>query len=210
MSVRQSPFVNGEYYHLYNRGNSKNIIFHDDQDYNYFLNLLFLMNSKDRRKTVFTKNYINNDECLVSIGAYCLMPNHFHILIKQQMEKGISIFVQKISTAYVMYYNKKYERTGGLFEGKFKSKYVWEDNYLRHLFSYIHLNPLKLKDENWKSKLKTETRENLSFILKYPYSSCVEYLTDNQKIINKGTFPEYFSTKSDFIKSLINSFSSEY
>ncbi len=75
------------------------------------------------------------------------MPNHFHILFKQEKEQGITTFMQKLSTAYVMYYNKKYKRSGGLFEGKFKSKYAGEDRYLKYLFSYIHLNPLKILDK---------------------------------------------------------------
>ncbi len=138
MSIRTVIFAVGEYYHIYNRGNSKMQIFHDDQDYSYFKNLLTAMNTEERFKTRFVKNEVKKKDVLISIGAYCLIPNHFHILVRQENEKGISLFMQKLSTAYVMYYNKKYKRTGSLFEGKFKSKYAGEDTYLKYLFSYIH------------------------------------------------------------------------
>ena len=119
MSTRKHPFLDGEIYHLYNRGNNKNEIFHDKQDYEYFVRLLNSMNSEKR---IISRVYKDSSaEILVSIGAYCFMPNHFHALVKQEKENGISRFMQKITTAYVMYYNKKYKRSGALFEGKFKS-----------------------------------------------------------------------------------------
>ena len=118
MSIRRVNFATGEYYHLYNRGNSKQKIFLDDEDYNHFVKLLYLCNSvrsityRDVTKNVYD---FDREETLVFIGAYCLMPNHFHILVKEKSEKGISKFMQKISTAYSMYFNNKYKRTGGLF-----------------------------------------------------------------------------------------------
>ena len=153
MSIRPIPFVTEEYYHLYNRGNSKQNIFHDEQDYLYFVNLLTIMNNKERVKSRLDKQNSDPKDRLVSIGAYCLMTNHFHVLVRQEKEKGISIYMQKVSTGYSMYYNKKYKRTGSLFEGKFKSKYAGEDRYLKYLFSYIHLNPLKTLDQHWQTSI---------------------------------------------------------
>ena len=149
MSTRSTIFAEGEYYHIYNRGNSKQTIFHDAQDYEHFINLLSVLNTESRMRLKRASNQSLKEDGVISIGAYCLMPNHFHILITQKKEYGISTFMQKVSTAYVMYYNKKYKRTGGLFEGKFKSKYVEGDTYMKYLFSYIHLNPLKILDKNW-------------------------------------------------------------
>src|SRR3989344_1469204 len=153
MSIRKVNFIVGEYYHLYNRGNSKQKIFIDQEDYNHFVKLLYLCNStrsityRDISKNVYD---FEREETLVFIGAYCLMPNHFHILVKEKSEKGISKFMQKISTAYSMYFNQKYKRTGGLFEGKFKSQHLNIDRYLKYIFSYIHLNPTKLIEAKWK------------------------------------------------------------
>ena len=89
-------------------------------------------------------------ETLVDIGAYCLMPNHFHLLIRETAEGNISRFMLKLQTGYPMYFNKKYQRTGALFEGKFKAKHITNDNHLKYLFAYLHLNPVKITDpQNW-------------------------------------------------------------
>jgi len=124
MSTRKVNITNGEYYHIYNRGNSKQKIFHDNEDYFRFMSLLYACNSKNNFR-IFTlakeeSPYdFERDKQIVSIGSFCLMPNHFHILLTQIEEKGISKYMQKLTTAYVMYYNKKYKRTGKLYEGVF-------------------------------------------------------------------------------------------
>ncbi len=154
MSIRKVAFVFGEYYHVYNRGNSKQKIFHDKEDYRYFIKLLYVLNQKnnkqlrDRIHSIFIR--YKNDDPLVAIGAYVLMPNHFHLLITPTEGGNISKYMQKVCTGYVMYYNQKYKRSGSLFEGKFKSEHASNSRYLKYLFSYIHLNPLKLIDKNWK------------------------------------------------------------
>ncbi len=115
--------------------------------------------------------------------------------------------MQKVSTAYVMYYNKKYKRTGGLFEGKFKSKYAGEDTYLKYLFSYIHLNPLKLLDPDWKTGQKYLSTEKLEFLADYKHSSFGEYYTNTFTLVDKKAFPEYFRNRNDFIKDISSWFS---
>lgn len=202
MSVRPTPFVTGEYYHIYNRGNSKQVIFHDEQDHYYFINLLGIMNNEQRSKSGITKRENPSLERVISIGVYCLMPNHFHILLKQEKEAGVTLFMQKLSTAYVMYYNKKYKRTGGLFEGKFKSKHAGDDAYLKYLFSYIHLNPLKLLDSDWKTSQKSLSTEKLQFLAGYKYSSFGEYYTNVFTLVDKAPFPGYFSNHNDFIRDI--------
>lgn len=206
--MRSVSFVNGEYYHIYNRGNSKQVIFHDDEDYSYFMNLLIVMNSLERKsvrgaslQNVGTNDLVDkhkHDEPVVSIGIYCLMPNHFHILLRQEKENGISLFLQKISTAYAMYFNKKYTRTGSLFEGKFKSKYAGEDVYLKYLFSYIHLNPLKLKHDDWKYRAIPNDDLLYRFIITYKYSSAKEYASSNFSITKPQAFPGYFLDRGSF------------
>lgn len=212
MSVRVHFFQNNEYYHVYNRGNSKQIIFLDEQDYKVFQQYLYTMNMERRitSREVGEASYsYTRDKELVSIGAYCLMPNHFHILLIQKEENGISKFLQKLSTAYVMYFNKKYKRTGSLFEGKFKSKHVTDDAYLKYLYSYIHLNPLKLVNSNWKSDInfgKLIKNNDLKYSVEYPYSSIGYYLFKNleeNKILNISNFPNYFQTKEKFLKEVI-------
>jgi putative transposase len=156
MGQRQVNFAIGEFYHLYNRGNHKQEIFLDEQDYVRFQRLLYLCNGsvpiniRDIRATnVDFYKYERGDQ-LVALGAYCLMPNHFHILMTPLIENGVSLFMKKLGTSYSMYFNKRYDYTGSLFEGRYKSSYAGEDTYLKYLYSYIHLNPMKLLDRNWK------------------------------------------------------------
>ena len=145
MSIRKVNFVPGEYYHIYNRGNSKQKIYFDEHDYQRFVDLLYAVNTEDRFnfsdsiKGISVYERITKDK-LVSIGAYCLMPNHFHILVTPLSEDGLSKFMQKLSTAYAMYFNKKNIRTGSIFEGKFKAEHLNNDIYLKYIFSYIHMS----------------------------------------------------------------------
>lgn len=211
MSIRKVNFVKGEYYHIYNRGNSKQRIFHDKQDYFHFMDLLFLCNDTENLR-VFNlfredKNFSNHKrEVIVSIGSYCLMPNHFHILITEQQEGGISKFMQKLSTAYAMYYNKKYNHTGGLFEGKFKSNHMGNDIQIKYLFSYIHLNPIKLIQKDWKEEGIKDTKNILEFLCKYKWSSYLDYkgvIRKENKILSLDDFPDYFNKTKDFDKEIL-------
>lgn len=208
MSIRKVDFSIGEYYHLYNRGNSKQKIFLDDEDYNHFIKLLYLCNS---RKSITFRDISKNtydfdrEETLVYIGAYCLIPNHFHLLIKEKVENGISKFMQKVSTAYSMYFNKKYKRTGGLFEGKFKSQHLGIDRYLKYIFSYIHLNPIKLIEPKWKEIGIKNIKDAIAYLKTYQYSSYLDYLAEDRlrsKILDKKEFPEYFPSKNFFEKEI--------
>ena len=207
MPYRNTNLSIDGYYHLYNRGNSKQIIFKDDKDCEFFQKLLKILNT-DKRKALrnITESIQNHDdEKIVSIGAYCLMPNHFHILIKQEVDGGISLFMKKILTAYVMYFNKKYSRSGGLFEGRFKSKHINNDNYLKYLFAYIHLNPIKIKDSTWNKNEDYKRQDNIDFIKNYKYSSFIDYLNikrEENYILNKSAFPEYFPNKEEVLKYL--------
>ncbi|MCC6323237.1 transposase [Candidatus Nomurabacteria bacterium] len=209
MSIRKVAFVPGEYYHIYNRGNGKNQIFHDEEDYMFFITLFHLLNRSSNTRVselIDFGFYAQINEPLVAIGAYVLMPNHFHILITQTEKGDISKFMQKISTAYVMYYNKKYKRTGSLFEGKFKSQHLDTDNYLKYIFSYIHLNPIKLIDKNWKENGLKDFKKSVVYLNNYKYSSYLDYIkkgTRSQEIIlNTKAFPNYFLKPTDFQKEI--------
>ena len=212
MANRNHVLVTGEYYHIYNRGNSKQDIFLDTQDYVVFQQFLYLMNMEKRiiiREVGQSAYSYKREEPLVSIGTYCCMPNHIHILLKQEKENGITKFMQKLSTAYVMYFNKKYRRTGGLFEGTFKSKWVGGDAYLKYLYSYIHLNPAKLQNSSWKEDLKIGKKIDSSYVLSYSFSSILDYLDvirNENTILNKSAFPSYFSIREDFLKEMMSWF----
>jgi putative transposase len=210
MSQRKIPFAPGEFYHLYNRGNSRQLLFRDEHDHARFVELLFIANRTEpfnipnarKGDGIYERT---TDAPLVAIGAYCLMPNHFHILVTQIEENGISKFMQKLSTGYSMYFNIKYRRTGGLFEGKFKSQHASSDRQLQYLFSYIHLNPLKLHPETFLEQ--QITKDALQFLSSYEHSSFIDYLgTDRKqsKILNREAFPDYFPTRETFLKEVAN------
>ncbi|MBI2482059.1 MAG: transposase [Candidatus Vogelbacteria bacterium] len=122
--ARKLEFSPDEYYHLYTRGTNRREIFLDDNDHLRFILLLYTTNAKKvihlsdhwRQEQTDLKKVFNLDRgsTLVDIGAYCLMPNHFHLLVKEKSEQGISIFVQKLMTGYSMYFNKKYQQTGSI------------------------------------------------------------------------------------------------
>jgi putative transposase len=214
MSIRNTPFVSGEYYHLYNRGNSKQTIFHDKEDYYRFTNLLYTCNGTNNFRDFLVKNTTEKDPYLfergkqiVSIGAYVLMSNHFHILITEKEENGISKFMQKLSTGYVMYYNKKYKRTGSLFEGKFKSKHLDSDKYLKYIFSYIHLNPVKLIQKDWKEKGIRNKKDVLDYLDSYMFCSFIDYKGKERKqnlILDYDSFPKYFPSQKMFNQEIFD------
>ncbi|MEK9181407.1 MAG: transposase [Patescibacteria group bacterium] len=193
MSLRKQSFAPGEFYHLYNRGTEKRIIFLDKHDYAHFLFLMYICNTAKSVRIKDIDENFDREEAIVEIGAYCLMPNHFHILIHEKIEGGISKYMLKLMTGYSMYFNKKYERTGKLYEGVFKSIHANKDTYLKYLYSYIHLNPAKLIDKNWKENRGQNVKRLLKYVFDYPYSSLREYKENKFKIISPSQFPSYFT-----------------
>jgi putative transposase len=211
MSIRSVPFVPGEFFHIYNRGTEKRTIFFDYADHHRFIELLYLCNSekqinvrdvKSSHESVFN---FERDEILVSIGAYCLMPNHFHLLLTPQTDGAISKYMNKVSTGYSMYFNKRYMRTGALFQGKFKAEHADTDEYLKYLYAYIHLNPVKLIDSSWKEEGIKDAAKSFDFAASFQYSSLPDYLgqqRDESKILDPKPFPEYFLTHNDIKNEL--------
>jgi putative transposase len=209
MSERKVSFAHGEFYHLYNRGNSKQVIFKDGGDYQRFQQMLFAMNAVEGvtfRLIEREKMYkYDRGDLLVAIGAYCLMPNHFHILLTPLKEGGIQSFMQKLSTGYSMYFNKKYERTGGLFEGRFRAQHANSDEYLKYLFSYIHLNPLKLLQSNWKELGLKNVEGGKKYLDEYLFSSYPDFIEGNRpetNILEVAKFPNYFPQNISFIHEI--------
>jgi putative transposase len=141
----------------------------------------------------------------VDICAYVLMPNHFHLLLREKADGGISRFMQKLTTGYTMYFNKKNERSGALFQGRFKAKHANDDRYLSYLLAYIHLNPVKLIEPNWKKGGIGDRGKAEQYLKEYSYSSYQDYLGTNRvagKILNTAVYPTSFSAPSDFETSI--------
>lgn len=138
------------YYHVYARGASRKEIFLDNEDYAVFLNLLKRYLSLEPTKDKLGREYTNYRGG-VELLAYCLMPNHFHLLYYQQEEKMISALMRAVLTSYSGYFNRKYKRSGPLFETRYKSSRVSNDMYLMHISRYIHLNPKSWRTWRWSS-----------------------------------------------------------
>ena len=216
--IRKDLFTIGEYYHIYNRGVDKRVIFKNSHDYSRFIMLLYLANSQDSFRldqliNIQHKSYeeillIEKGKSLVSIGAWCLMPNHFHLLIREEVEGGVTKFMKKLCTAYSMYFNIKNNRSGSLLQGRFKSKLVEKDNYMMHLFGYIHLNSLDLKFSKWEENIARKPKDMREFLKSYKYSSYQDYVQvkrPENKIINFSRFPDYFMGDKEF-KNFVESY----
>lgn len=210
--MRKIAISVGEFYHLYNRGTEKRTIFLGPSDYSRFMNLLYLCNSEMNivfRDIPIGRAYeYDRGEPLVEIISHCLMPNHFHLLVREKTEGGTAKFMLKLLTAYSMYFNKKNRRTGALFEGRFKAKHADTDEYLKYLMAYIHLNPVKLIDSTWKDDGIKDHAAAENFLATYEYSSYTDWKDGDRnesKILNKEALPEYFTTGVDFNK-FVNDF----
>lgn len=198
--MRQITFSNNSYYHVYNRGVDKRDIYNTDRDRERFLYLLYAAN--DIQPIVNLRSHyrgfasVDKDERkrLVDIVAFCFMQNHYHLLLRQQTEKGISQFMQKLGTAYTMYFNTKYERSGVLFQGVFKAIHIDKENYLTQLSRYIHLNPVELQEPHWKKRGIHDHKTSLSFAETYPWSSYCDYLGKRKfrHILNHSLISELF------------------
>ncbi len=118
---------------------------------------------------------IKRGEQLVDIAAYCLMPNHLHLLLREIDYGGISSFMQRVGTGYTMFFNKKYGRTGALFSGKFKSVHIGSDTHSRRVINYIHANAAELYEPGWKDGIVRNEKKLKNQLLAYPYSSLIDY-----------------------------------
>lgn len=172
-------YIENGYYHVYNRGVEKRNIFLDEQDYVVFLHFLKQYLSPpppDGAYLTMTGLHLVRPRPIqtlheeIDLLGYCLMPNHFHLLLKQNTTDGMTKLLRRLCTSYSMYFNKKYERVGKLFQGAYKAAFIDRDEYLLHLSRYIHLNPVVDKVTPCQG---CETCTNAS---KYPFSSYSYYL----------------------------------
>ena len=155
--MRKVAFANDEYYHVYNRGVDKREVFLDNEDFVRFLTCLREFNRIDPIGSLYEKSFKDKHLAtylgtkspigdlvpaipVVEIIAYCLNPNHFHLILKQLQENGISKFMLKLSTGYTTYFNKKYKRNGSLFQGPFKAIHIDSNEYLLYLSAYVNRN----------------------------------------------------------------------
>lgn len=201
MPKRKEPFIEGEIYHLVMRAIDDNLIFKDVDDYYRGIFSIYEFNTnisieiaKRRRDRIVEKkrekkladigsptilDKLDKRDALVEILAFCFMPNHIHLLVKQLKDDGISKFMQKVGIGLGKYFNKKYQRKGHVFQDAFKSVHIESDRQLVTIFNYIHVNPLSLIEPSWKEKGIKNIEESVEFVEDYKWSSYKDYIGIN-------------------------------
>ncbi len=202
MPYRITPLVTDHYYHVFNRGVAHQPTFLLARDYERFLFYLsyyrhkeapvrlskLLQLSKDVRNNILKKLEIENHE-IVEIIAYCCMPNHFHILLKQKTDGGVSLFMRKVTDGYTRYFNTKHQRVGPVFQGAFKAVHINNNEQLVHVSRYIHLNPI----------VSAVVREN--DFLAFPWSSLKSYMNNEiSSFINSQSILENFRNPQKYLE----------
>lgn len=205
MPIRFVPFTNGEYYHVFNRGVNKRKIFLSSEDYQRAIETLeyysfsghrlrfsYYLRLSDKLKFEYFSGLTTQ---LVDIIAFVLMPNHFHLLLSQNEEGGISTYLRLLENSYTKYFNTKYKRIGPLLQGAFKAVHISNDSQLLHVSRYIHLNPFS-------SKI-VDTIDELE---KYTWSSYPKYLLSNTSIgfLKNNIVMDQFQNQSYKYQQFVN------
>lgn len=190
MPRKKVQLANNEIYHVVTRGIDDRLIFQNNSDYYRAVRNLFEFNNtqlvswdyryyRDNHRGVRPRRKLEGEkerELLVEVLAFCLMPNHVHLLLRQLLDGGISEFMKKTNGGYATYFNKKYERSGHLFQSRFKAIRIKTDQQLKAVFVYIHTNPVSLIDFRWKEGGIEGTERAIRFIENYKWSSYPDYL----------------------------------
>ena len=192
--MRKIKFTNETFYHVYNRGVDKRKIFNNQQDVQRFLDCMDEFNTTSLAGSLYENSFISEEwkakrklKRLVNIVAFCLNPNHFHFILEQVAENGISQFMKRLSGGYAWYFNNRYKRNGALFQGPFKAKIVDSNEYLLHLSAYVNLNfkVHQLGDQ----------------VAKLAKSSWDEYLTNQGiRICKSGIILKQFESRDEYKK----------
>jgi len=210
--MERIPIEAGCDYHAYNRGTEKRDIFTSIADYFKFIHYLYIANDSRpfHLKDAESEDFRETDrDPVVEILAFVLMRNHFHISVRPLIDTGMAKFMQKLLTGYTMYFNKKYSRSGALFQGRYKCKALSDAQYLPILVRYIHLNPVaSFIDQDGRTKSKDEIRD---FLLNYRWSSLPDYvgLKNFPSIISRGPVDELFKTPADHMDFLLENVAPE-
>lgn len=216
--------ING-IYHVYNRGIDKRDIFLESHDYLRMLNNLFVFNDKQYKDNKFNNSYhfdasvkngkvaaikkINqkdNRELFVDVLAFCLMPNHFHLLLRPKDENGVQRFMQKLGGGYSTYFNQKYNRSGSLFQGRYKCVSIDDEKHFDWISHYIHANPLDLEMPEWREGKLNNLSEAMNYLNSFRWSSHGFY-SGNKKyedIVQEDFLKENIGFGDSYIKNFKN------
>ncbi|MEK7185881.1 MAG: transposase [Patescibacteria group bacterium] len=203
MPRRLLPLVESQIYHVFNRGVDHRPVFTDKREFKRAVDVIdyyrfatpLIKFSKFSKLSSEEKNKIKlkikNEAKLVDIFAFCLMPNHFHLLLRQTYENGISKFLSNFQNSYTRYFNTKNERSGHLFTGQFKAVLIETDEQLLHVSRYIHLNPAT-----------SYIVKDFVSLLNYPWSSLPEYIGKVKSFCEANKILEFFKTPEDHVDFL--------
>lgn len=213
----RGKIIAGNIYHILSRGVDKRKIFLSDEDRFRFIHDLFEFNNTEsvNNLTYFFRNnpkdivspYIKHRaprKLLVDVLAFCLMPNHYHLLLRPRFDDGLSQFMKKLNIGYAKYFNEKYERTGALFEGRYKSVSVDRESHFIHLPYYIHLNPLDLKTPEWRDGQLRNYEKAINFLESYRWSSHLDYSGKKNfpSVTQRDFLLKFFGGPQEYIKSI--------
>ena len=214
MPYRKEQFVNDGVYHIILRALDDNLIFKDIDD--YYRGIFSIYEFDDIKPTTIQKrreerarlkklgrdristnaDFVDKRDKLVSVLAFCFMPNHIHLLLKQIKENGITQFMRKVGIGYAGYFNRKYQRKGYVFQNRFSSVHIKNDSQLKVVFTYIHTNPTSIIKPKWKEIGINNPEEVIKFLEEYKWSSYPDY-------IRKNNFPSV--TERNFMLEIIGS-----
>ena len=203
--MQKRKFKKGGFYHLFNRGVDNRTIFVSQEDYDRFEAYLYLLNDAGstraanffvgkRYETIFNSPRAAQ---LVALGAYSLLPTCFHLVVTPLLDDGVSKFMQKITTAYTMYFNEKYQRNGSLFGGTYKAQHSTSDDHLKYIYALTHLAPAQLFNNNWHEASAIELELLARSLSDYRYSSVAEYMCGKHIITTPTYFPRFISRAKD-------------
>jgi len=211
MAIKRPQLVNSEIYHIIIRGVGDTKIFKEQNDYYRMIFSLYEFNTtkpieiRNKRKEAREKKHggqssvslfegIDDRDLLVEILAFCFMPNHIHLLLRQIKNNGITKFMRKVGTGYGGYFNRRYNRKGHLFQSRFQAVYIKTNDQLQTVFVYIHANPISLVESKWKEVGIKNANKAIKFIENYKWSSYSDYL-------NKKNFPSL--TNRRFLEDVV-------
>lgn len=201
-------------YHVLSRGVDKRKIFMDDKDYLRFVHDLFEFNDQQRAIDVsyhFNPRDVGRNEkkvrkLLVNVHAFCLMPNHYHLMISPRTENGLSLFMKKINGGYARYFNERHKRTGTLFERRYKHILLKSHAHFIHLPYYIHLNPLDLIAPEWRERKMKNIKKAIGFLNSYRWSSHLDYAGQKNfpSVTQREFLLEFFGGKKGYGSQIEN------
>ncbi len=209
-----------ELVHTLNRGVDRRDIFLDDQDRFRFVHDLFEFNDQKWVNTTFYAFNRSNDiacrysararDVLVKVHAFCLMPNHYHLLLSPCVENGISRFMKKLNMGYAKYFNEKYHRVGGLFQGRYKAVRVTKESHFIHLPFYIHLNPLDRSFPTWREGKIPDVAKAMDFLESYRWSSFMDYTGVNNfpSVTDRSFLMTFFGGPVEYKRGVVDWLSS--